>query len=544
MSWRAMREIAGAILLAGANGCAPGDAEGGRGIILISIDTLRADHLGAYGYARQTSPFFDELAQRGTLFERAIVQLPGTLPSHMSIFTGLYPAEHGVYPPDSVLACDVPTLPEVLRAHGLRTAGFTEGGYVDGHYGFSRGFESFDDKVPKGRRDIEITFERGLEFLRGLRSDERFFLFLHSYVVHDPYYPLAPYSRLFWEGPAPAGAFDPTGPNLAEANRGERPVDQQTAEYYAALYDSGIRYLDDQLAAFFARLDELGLTDEATIVLTSDHGEEFLEHGKLVHLQIYQETVRVPLLVLEPGRSSGARVEALVESVDLAPTLWELANVAEVPAVSGRSLVHLLRRPKGTHRKQAYSEQVGAAVRGLYRFEGGRLWHAVAQRLPAETGGHWVGREVAFDARGQVLDLTLFTFHQQRPLEVLVDGVHYGFVDLQLDQLIERTIRLPPGLHRVSLSVPSCTVPAALGGSSDRRCIGFRLVADDLVWTDLFDAEADPGDRVNLVRGHGALAAALAERLDGLRWKPRSAAERRDLAPELKERLEALGYLQ
>ncbi|MGB5400530.1 MAG: sulfatase-like hydrolase/transferase, partial [Thermoanaerobaculia bacterium] len=134
-----------------------------RGFILISIDTLRADHLSCYGYTRVTSPFIDTLAARGVLFENAFVQLPGTLPSHMSIFTGLYPAEHGVYPPDGVLSPEIPTLPEIFQANGFRTGGFTEGGYVDGDYGFARGFEVFSDRAGQVESDVEETFGRGLE---------------------------------------------------------------------------------------------------------------------------------------------------------------------------------------------------------------------------------------------------------------------------------------------------------------------------------------------------------------------------------------------
>ena len=129
LSTRAALVCISALVLAG--GCTRVPKARGR-FILISIDTLRADHLGAYGYARPTSPFLDSLAARGTLFENAVVQLPGTLPSHMSIFTGLYPGEHGVYPPEAVLSPRVATLPEVFRAAGLRTGGHTEGGYMEG----------------------------------------------------------------------------------------------------------------------------------------------------------------------------------------------------------------------------------------------------------------------------------------------------------------------------------------------------------------------------------------------------------------------------
>ncbi len=548
MTRRAARRTAIARVLVAfapvAAGCDSPAGDSPRGLILVSIDTLRADHLGAYGYGRATSPFFDQLASQGTLFERAIVQLPGTLPSHMSIFTGLYPAEHGVYPPDSVLSVEVPTVPEVLRAHGWRTAGFTEGGYVDGHYGFARGFELFEDEPVGGSRAVETTFERGLDFLTGLAPDERFFLFLHTYVVHDPYAPPPPYPNLFWEGAPPPDAWEPTGPNLTAVNRGERAVTPATVAWFEALYDASIRYMDDRLRFFFARLDELGLTEQTTIVLTSDHGEEFLEHGKLVHQQIYQETVRVPLLVVEPGRRTGARVGALVESVDLAPTLWELAAVATPPPTSGRSLAHLLRRPKGTHRDEAYSEQFGTPVRGLFRLENGRLWHQVQRRSASDRGGHWVERETTFDVRGERLDLELHTYHEARTLEVRVDGVHHGFLDLALDEQIERRLVLPPGLHRVTLSVPTCTAPAALGLSADRRCLGFRLLAGDLGWTDLYDVDSDPAERVSLAERHAPVVEALGGRLAARSFAPRAAAGRDDLAPELRRRLEALGYLQ
>ncbi len=543
MTRRAARWIAGACLLL-PTGCALRSERPARGIILVSVDTLRADHLGAYGYERPTSPFFDELAARGTLFERAIVQLPGTLPSHMSIFTGLYPAEHGVYPPDNVLAPDVPTLPEVLRAHGFWTAGFTEGGYVDGHYGFERGFDRFADDADKGPRTVETTFERGLDFLASLERDVRFFLFLHTYVVHDPYDPPLPYAGLFWEGPPPAEAWEPTGPNLTAVNRGERAATPATVRYFEALYDGSIRYFDDQLRAFFGRLDELGLTNETTIVLTSDHGEEFFEHGKLVHWQIYQETTRVPLLVLEPGRSSGARVAALVESVDLAPTLWELAAVSSPPESSGKSFVHLLRRPTGEHRDQAYSEQFGWPVRGLYRLEDGRLWHQVQQRIPAQDNGHWVEREATFDVQGERLDLTLHAFREPRTVEIRIDGARFGFLDLALDKLVQRTLTLPPGLHRLTLASPTCTSAQAEGQGGDRRCLSFRLLAGEMGWTDLYDLGADPAEQVNMAEQHATIVGELARHLAALTWRPRAAVPRDELAPELRRQLEALGYLQ
>ena len=133
-----------------------------RGVILISLDTVRADHLSCYGYERRTTPFLESLAERSVLFERAVAQYPSTLISHMSMFTGFYPRQHGVFPPAAVLSPEIETMPERLQAAGLRTAGHTEGGYVSGAYGFERGFEEFTDTPYADDTDVERTFERGL----------------------------------------------------------------------------------------------------------------------------------------------------------------------------------------------------------------------------------------------------------------------------------------------------------------------------------------------------------------------------------------------
>lgn len=167
------------------------DLQPSRGYVLISLDTLRADRLGSYAADRQASPFFDTLAQRGTLFEHVAAPYPATLVSHMSMFTGLYPPQHTVYPPAGVLPKGVWTLAEEMRQAGYRTEAHTEGGFVAAGYGFERGFEVYDDTSYSADVDIERTFGRGLEFLDSLAPGERFFLFLHSYSTHDPYDPPA-----------------------------------------------------------------------------------------------------------------------------------------------------------------------------------------------------------------------------------------------------------------------------------------------------------------------------------------------------------------
>jgi arylsulfatase A-like enzyme len=351
-----------------------------RGIILISFDTLRADHLGAYGYRRETSPFFDQLAARGTLFDEAWVQFPSTLTSHMSMLTGLYPAQHGVYPPRGRLAADVVTLAERLQRHGLRTAAHTEGGYVRGGFGFRRGFDEMRARDARGPREIERTFGRGLAFLSQLGPDDRFFLFLHTYCVHAPYAPPAGYRGTFWSAPPPAGAFEPTGPLLARQNQSGEKLSADVVAYFTALYDESIRYADAQLAALVGSLERMGLADEVILVVTADHGEELQEHGLMNHDQLYPEVMHVPLLVVTPERRP-ARHRRVVQSIDLAPSLLALAGAPAAPELPGRSFAADLGHDVPMAPSEAFAE-APEGRRSLVHHDGERLWQLLVGGSP------------------------------------------------------------------------------------------------------------------------------------------------------------------
>ncbi len=534
---RRPRRLLGLGLLAAIAGSAcTGPPAATRGYVLISIDTLRADRLGCYGHERDTSPFIDSLAARGVLFENAYVQLPGTLPSHMSIFTGLYPAEHGVYPPNGVLSKRITTLPELFSVHGFRTAGHTEGGYMHGAFGFARGFDEFSDESWKVEDDIERTLARGIEFLEGLAPQDRFLLFLHTYAVHDPYpdvrspdaqyFDFSAYLEPYWPDDPPADSVEPTGPRLAELNRRREVPNEEVLAYYRAAYDAQIRYVDDRLRDFFGRLEDLGLADDVTLVLTSDHGEEFAEHGQMLHEQVFRETLHVPLIVVHPDFAAGRRVEEVVQSIDIAPTLKELAGIESSWRVSGRSLVPLLTGDAPEDPVDAYAEGLGKDERTLIR----RTEDGVHQlvwwpRSLADQGG-WMSREISFDTFAERLDVRIESFHRARSLEVEVDGETLDAAGLKLPvekggAWISRAAALdPPGeqirldlqsFHRprlveiaagrqkltetrvgtdpvvidltmpagasgsVSLRADGCDVPAELGLSSDRRCLGFQI---------------------------------------------------------------------
>jgi arylsulfatase A-like enzyme len=518
-----------------------------RGYILISIDALRADHLGAYGYPRPTSPFLDELASRSTLFERAYAQVPSTLPSHISMFTGLYPAEHGVYPPSSVLAAEIRTLPEVLLQAGFRTSGHSEGGYVQGGYGFDRGFGEWTDSAYTSDTDVERTFGRGVDFLNSVRPGERFFLFLHTYSVHDPYSPPARYRELFWSGPPPAGAGEPDGPHFAAINAGREKTTPEAVAYFEALYDGSIRYLDDVLRGFFAELEKSGLARETTVIFTSDHGEEFLEHGRLAHTQIYPEGLHIPLIVAHPGQSRGARVGRLVQTVDFAPTIYDLSGVAPPPQLSGVSLVPLLARPDRALSGEAFGEVKSLDIeeRTLLAARQGRLVQAMTEDAVTESDGLWVSSAIEFDALPPAVEFRAVAFHRPHPVRALVDGRPGASFDLATDWKSYRLV-LPGGRrkHVVRLESDECHSPAALGLGDDGRCLSFKLYGPALQRRELFDLTADPRAAHDLSMTESDLLRDLMGRLKtGYAHQLRNAPAAQALSDEQIRELKALGYL-
>jgi len=536
-------------------GCRQAPSARGR-LILISLDTLRADHLGCYGYARPTSPFLDSLAARGTLFENAIAPLPGTLPSHMSIFTGLFPAEHGVYPPDAVLSPQIRTLPEVLRAHGFRTAGHVEGGYVEGRYGFSRGFDEWSDPSPLVEREgrlfkttdaVKRTFRSGLDFLRKVRPSESFFLFLHTYSIHDPYDPPEPYRSLYWKGDPPPGAFEPIGTELLAFNQGGRTLAPRAVEYYEALYDAQINYTDDVVKDFFAGVARLGLADDVSVIVTSDHGEEFLEHGKLVHQQVYHENVHVPLIVVRPRQAEARRVPTLVQSVDIAPTLYELAGVPATarPRASGRSLVGFLEGAAASGTREAYAEAFVNRDRVLYRQDAAAFLALIWRRPPAAEVEAWTRGPVHLETFEPRLRFWVASYWEPRKLEVRVDGRPARSERIETGgRWIDVELAPADGKRAVELRTPTCTVPRAVGQGEDVRCLSYRVKDLDPATWELFDVKSDARQARDLSAERAPVVRELAARLGAYRWKTAAAPGSQPLDAEAEEQLRALGYLK
>lgn len=311
-----------------------GASEAGPNVILLSLDTLRADHLSGYGYRRPTSPHLDALARRGYRFETAISQAPWTRPSHRSMLTGLYPSSHGDLRP--------PRLAAVFWRRGFRTFGVTGGGQLDPKFGFAEGFEAYQGQ--EWLREPDQLFRR-----IDARPESRFFLFLHSWEPHDPYQDLR-----FVEG-MPSGRIDGRFDHALWIEWKEQLSDEEKA-YAEAMYDGDIARTDEGIRDLLAGLEERGLLDRTILAIVSDHGEAFWEHGTWRHgMHLYDHQVHVPWILwvppavratlglVDPSARRGVEIPDQVGLIDLYPTLAELAGVPVEHQLQGRSLVPLLR---------------------------------------------------------------------------------------------------------------------------------------------------------------------------------------------------------
>ena len=324
-------------------------ASHGPNVLLVSIDTLRADHLGVYGSALPTSPTIDRrLAGEGVTFDTVYSQSPKTTPSHMTMLTSLYPCVHGVElwetnTPGRVLNPAVHTLAEVLKNAGYATAAFTGGTNVDRARGFGQGF----DVYKHGNQLARTT-----DWIRGHRG-RKWFVFFHTYEVHDPYVPPRRLVSLFdpdYRGPV-LDAVEKLRSGVDGWEKGHELFwasvdrkDPRTARFVARLYDAGIRNMDETTVAHLLDLlDGLGLASDTLVVFTADHGEAFGEHGRFLHDDLHAGTLHVPLILRFPGRlPAGRHVRARARLLDVMPTILDVLGIPAPAAAEGRSLVPLL----------------------------------------------------------------------------------------------------------------------------------------------------------------------------------------------------------
>lgn len=306
-------------------------------VLLYVIDTLRADHLGCYGYGRRVSPGLDAFAAGATLFENARAAASWTKTSMATVLTGLPPRSHGTHRRGDALSPALTTLAERLQQAGYATAGFVTNPNLAPSFGFDQGFDTYvfltEKRVERGYVRSDVLHHDALTWLEHDRpSDRPFFLYLHSMDPHDPY--------------VTAGGEQKVGTTafMRALEQGRIPVSPVLRQQLLALYDDEIAFNDAGLAALLSRLDASGLGRDTLVVVLADHGEEFFDHGWWRHGKtLFEEQLRIPLLVRWPGGwKAGVRVERPARQIDVAPTILEAVGLgADAAGLPGRGLARL-----------------------------------------------------------------------------------------------------------------------------------------------------------------------------------------------------------
>jgi len=326
--------VAGLLVFLGACRHAPEQARlepRDANVLLITLDTTRADHLSCYHPGKAKTPHLDALAARGVRFARATAQVPLTLPSHACIMTGAYPPVHGLRDMGGfVLNPSHPTIASLAHAAGFATAAFVGSRAVATQFGLSQGFDTYDDdmgpqteegKLPGvfAERRASVVTDHALDWLKQ-NGQRKFFLWAHYYDPHAPYDPPEPYKRQYAKSP----------------------------------YDGEIAYMDEQVGRLLDGLDQMGLASRTLIIAMADHGESLGEHGEAAHgIFLYDATLHIPLMIAGPDVPQGKVIEDQVRSIDIHPTVMEFLHLAPSPEAQGVSLWPLLRQ--GTHVRSGYS---------------------------------------------------------------------------------------------------------------------------------------------------------------------------------------------
>lgn len=322
--------------------------------VLISIDTLRPDHLGCYGYSRETSPNIDRLAREGALFENAFSSTTWTLPAHMALLTSLPGLVHGVLNESFLLDERRITLAEVLKEHGYSTYGIFTGPFLLPRWGFAQGFDdyldatlydkSLDGPEMLNASERDRTTPGAIKNVESLLDQNRkrpFFLFLHLFDAHPDFIPPPPYDTMF----DPNYKGNIRGVDIMNNPEVNKDMEPEDLEHLRALYDGEICFVDEEgIGGLIRILKGRGILEKTLIVITSDHGEEFFEHGVFGHRQnLYDTTLRIPLIFWCPGRvSAGMVIKEQVRIIDIMPTILDLVGISQSPEGVGRSLIPLL----------------------------------------------------------------------------------------------------------------------------------------------------------------------------------------------------------
>jgi arylsulfatase A-like enzyme len=380
-------------------------------IILISIDTLRADHLGCYNYPRNTSPNIDKFREDAVLFRRCIVQSSSTLASHASMLTSLILSHHRAYFTRSQALSDyIMTAAEYLKGQGFHTVSFNDGGQIAPEFGLNRGFDLYESRKPgkpSYHQGFKAIVDRSLAWLDS-HSGGTFFMFLHTYETHHPYTPADEHLKLFekdYKGSLPK---DISVPLIKRINNGEVPLLEEDKQHIINTYDAEIRSMDESFGRLIRYLQEKKLYAKTMIVFTSDHGEEFGEHGVWgMHSHtLFNDQLHVPLIVKFPAsRFAALNVKPMVRSIDIFPTLVDMLGGKMQEQFEGVSLMPLVRGEKSSDTLIAISQRdmqktfvrnYWSVIKGKWKLYDSRLYDLLKDpgELTDVSGASAANREI------------------------------------------------------------------------------------------------------------------------------------------------------
>jgi len=402
-------------------------------VILVIVDTLRSDHLGCYGYHRNTTPCMDSLASAGVRYLSVSAGEPWTLPSMATIFTGLLPLEHnarrrgdsyfGIHP-------DAVTLTEYMNDAGYMTAAFFNVIFMNADFGFHQGFDHFDCYSTLGSandRNAEQTVDDALRWIDTQYSGEPLFLSVHFYDPHLTYTPPDSFADL-WRDLSYTGEFDSSWgqrETVVNVNRGVIGLSPEDLYNLEALYDGEIAYTDHEISRLLSGLRERGITDDCLVILIADHGEEFLDHSKMGHAHsLYQELLHVPLIISGAGFQPGSVCSLGVSQADILPTVLSWAGIESPYSGFGHDLLSpafpIRTVPSGMNMEEGYVVTSLRENLKVHLFDHGSV--AIMFDLQNDPGEHdpldFVNAEILESARFYLATPPLFN-----PPAVMVENV-------------------------------------------------------------------------------------------------------------------------